>query len=116
MENKELKHHGIKGMRWGRRRFQNHDGSLTPAGKQRYGDGPDDYDPVGRMSDQELRQRINRIDMERRYRDLTKRQKSAGEKFVTDVLLQAGKNVAAEYTAKYMKQGIESILKKSAKK
>jgi hypothetical protein len=115
MENKELKHHGIKGMQWGRRRYQNHDGSLTPAGKQRYGDGYDD-DPVSRLSDQELRNRINRINMERQYRDLTKRQKSAGEKFVTDVLLQAGKNVAAEYTAKYMKQGIESILKKSAKK
>ena len=32
----ELKHHGIKGQRWGIRRFQNKDGSLTPAGKKRY--------------------------------------------------------------------------------
>lgn len=32
----ELAHHGIKGMRWGVRRFQNNDGSLTPAGKKRY--------------------------------------------------------------------------------
>lgn len=31
----ELYHHGIKGQRWGVRRFQNKDGSLTPAGKQR---------------------------------------------------------------------------------
>lgn len=31
-----LAHHGIKGMKWGRRRFQNNDGSLTPAGKKRY--------------------------------------------------------------------------------
>ena len=31
-----LMHHGIKGMRWGVRRFQNKDGSLTPAGKKRY--------------------------------------------------------------------------------
>ena len=31
-----LKHHGIKGMKWGRRRYQNKDGSLTPAGKKRY--------------------------------------------------------------------------------
>ena len=30
-----INHHGIKGMRWGIRRFQNKDGSLTPAGKQR---------------------------------------------------------------------------------
>lgn len=32
----ELYHHGIKGQKWGVRRFQNKDGSLTKAGKERY--------------------------------------------------------------------------------
>ena len=32
----ELYHWGIKGMRWGIRRYQNKDGSLTPAGLKRY--------------------------------------------------------------------------------
>ena len=32
----ELYHHGIKGQRWGVRRFQNKDGSLTNAGRERY--------------------------------------------------------------------------------
>lgn len=31
-----LKHHGIKDQKWGRRRYQNYDGSLTPAGRERY--------------------------------------------------------------------------------
>ena len=31
-----LAHHGIKGQRWGVRRFQNPDGTLTPEGKERY--------------------------------------------------------------------------------
>lgn len=31
-----LSHHGIKGQRWGVRRFQNEDGSLTDAGKKHY--------------------------------------------------------------------------------
>lgn len=35
----ELYHHGVKGQRWGIRRYQNKDGSLTPAGKKRYSDG-----------------------------------------------------------------------------
>ena len=32
----ELKHWGVKGMKWGVRRYQNKDGSLTPAGQKRY--------------------------------------------------------------------------------
>lgn len=33
----ELKHYGILGMKWGVRRFQNEDGSLTGEGRRRYG-------------------------------------------------------------------------------
>ena len=40
MENNEkLYHHGIKGQKWGVRRYQNEDGSLTAAGRKRYGVG-----------------------------------------------------------------------------
>ena len=35
--NGELSHHGILGQRWGVRRFQNSDGSLTEEGRSRYG-------------------------------------------------------------------------------
>ena len=39
-----LRHHGILGMKWGVRRYQNKDGSLTAAGKKRYSDGTGETD------------------------------------------------------------------------
>lgn len=39
IDNNELYHHGIKGQKWGVRRFQNEDGSVTAKGAKRYYDG-----------------------------------------------------------------------------
>lgn len=36
LNNDELQHWGVQGMKWGVRRYQNKDGTLTPAGKKRY--------------------------------------------------------------------------------
>ena len=75
-----LMHWGIKGMKWGVRRYQNKDGSLTPAGKKRYSQSStpsEDYvrahtkKPISQMSDQELRTVNNRLQMENQYRQLT---------------------------------------------
>lgn len=41
MSNVYLAHYGIPDQKWGVRRFQNEDGSLTPAGRERYGVGPE---------------------------------------------------------------------------
>jgi hypothetical protein len=40
----ELFHHGIKGMKWGIRRYQNYDGSYTQEGVRRYGVAKEKYD------------------------------------------------------------------------
>ena len=46
-----LQHHGILGMKWGVRRYQNSDGTWTAAGKKRYNDGSDDKKQSGAKSD-----------------------------------------------------------------
>lgn len=58
----ELYHYGVKGMKWGIRRFQNKDGTLTPKGKKRYsgnrGDIEKQYDPKNRDDLDALRKEI----------------------------------------------------------
>lgn len=65
-----LEHHGIKGQKWGVRRFQNEDGTLTPAGKVRYNDDLTKKD-VNKMTDEELRAANNRIAAEQQFQNLT---------------------------------------------
>lgn len=76
-----LWHWGIKGMKWGVRRYQNKDGTLTAAGKQRYNgndhvsDHPDyirahEWKSVHELSDAELNAKINRLQKEKQYESL----------------------------------------------
>lgn len=73
----ELYHWGVKGMKWGVRRYQNKDGTLTAEGKKRYIQDHDDYTrvhtkkSVREMSDSELNSRINRLQKEQQYEHLT---------------------------------------------
>lgn len=109
-------HYGIKGQKWGVRRFQNEDGSLTSEGKKRYGEGTsvvgtalktaarktgnaalsllkkakdkvankvdDKLDQMNpsRMSDQELRDKLNRLNMEKQYKQVLKELNSKPKK------------------------------------
>ena len=48
-EDEVLEHHGILGQKWGVRRYQNEDGSLTAAGRKRYSDGEADSSVGGKI-------------------------------------------------------------------
>lgn len=82
MSTYELYHHGILGMKWGVRRYQNRDGSLTAKGKKRYGkDGVTSEastpkqtvvkkPPVKRLTNEELQEKQNRLQLEKRVLEL----------------------------------------------
>ena len=116
MDNQTLKHYGILGMRWGVRRS---DAQLARSrGSSKRSEPHEDYTKahskksVKSMSNAELRERNNRLQMERQYKDLTKKETSKGRKFVGKVLGAAATTVATTYAVKYMQKGVDALLKK----
>lgn len=94
--NTYIYHHGVKGQKWGIRRYQNKDGSLTPEGKKRYSE---DYlsahsgKSYKEMSDNELRRANKRLNMERQYAQLTKQKSKI--KAATDAVMKTSGTIAA---------------------
>lgn len=102
-----IEHHGIRGQKWGIRRYQNKDGTRTPAGKKRYASVIKDEDnsphddyikthskiSVSALSDSELKARIQRLQMEQRYYELQSKQVNKGKQY-TQSIIKAATTVA----------------------
>lgn len=113
MENTELQHHGTKGMRWGVRRYQNKDGSLTADGKKRYGL----IGTIKEHSAQKKRKKQQLKNLEKaREAAKTKREEAAEKKRVlesgtaTEVMKYKGKLTNQELNNVYNRLNYERML------
>jgi len=80
-EGDELYHHGIRGQRWGIRRFQNEDGSLTSAGDKRYN-----------ATDQPFEKEANANADTKKPMTTKEKLSKIGEKYATMLIKEIGKN------------------------
>lgn len=121
MQEEIIYHHGVKGQKWGVRRYQNEDGSLTPAGKKRYSEDLDSEVKESRkqdvknrrtLSDSELEAKIKRLKMERELKNLTEEDISPGKKATKEILSSAGKKVLSAAAAGAFAYGVKVAMTK----
>lgn len=138
-----IEHHGILGQKWGVRRYQNKDGSLTSAGKKRVEQLKGELDrlepkkkdsesgqngkntskqpaakkttkpatkSLSEMSNAEIQAKIDRINLEARYKSLTAPQKSKGKRIV-ETIAKNGSKVITERATKVAGDMLERKLR-----
>lgn len=115
-----LEHHGIKGQKWGVRRFQNKDGTRTALGKKRES-SPDAKEKEARkadvknrrtMSDADLKKRIERMRLEKEYKTLVDEDTAPGKKYVSEILSAAGKKTLTIAAAGALAYGVKAAMTK----
>lgn len=96
-----LEHHGIKGQKWGLRRYQNSDGSLTDAGKKRYARRIDTANSFGRrIMPEDISDKANQ-GLRQRGSELRELQKKRNEPYEMEDKFWKDTKLVDKYASKY---------------
>ena len=116
----ELTHHGIKGMKWGVRRFQNKDGSLTPVGKRRYDEPNQGTNSTNKKTQNTKSKSLHRLKLEEKYRNEGLSKEEAEQKAIKRIKAEAYIAAAAGITvasclayAKYKNYTTDKVFKEN---
>lgn len=124
MESATLQHHGIKGMKWGVRRTpeqlqrtKNHIDTASNMVKEAKNINNSvskirstvKKKDLSKMSDQELRDRVNRMNLEQQFSQLSSGKVSKGESYVRNTLEIAGSALAVTSSAVAIAVGIKQL-------
>ena len=115
MYNNELYHYGVPGMRWGIRRSEAQlaRAAARRADKQRKKEMRRDVKNRRLLSDEDLKRKVSRLEMEKKLRTLTDEEINRGRKAVSKalsgggkILVDSGKQVATSAIAGAAKYGV----------
>ena len=120
-QNHELYHYGVLGMKWGVRRNRKSASSSTPNTNIKRKRVPSEdhlqaqqlkKKKLYEMSNKELETLTRRMQLEQNYKNLNRQQISKGQKFVTDILTEVGKETAKNIVKSGVKTGMNALKKK----
>lgn len=122
MDNNELFHYGVLGMKWGVRRERRKSNKVGTKKKKNYTSKKTKAAEVKKkkrvklknMSDAELKERIQRLELEKKYLDLKTNvalsQTANGRKFAARVLEKSGESLAVQLANHYGAKGLNKLI------